>query len=93
MCRHTERFRRQEKLGHLVPLREEGKSPNQIQGLRTRGNITTVSSYKGELVNLIQADVGIRVDTEDDSSSVGVLNAGAHYFLIPASGLHEIKLL
>lgn len=75
------RFRRQEKLGHLVPLRKEGqsRSRNQIQGFRTRGNITTVSSYEGGLVNIIPVDVGIRVDTEDDSRSVNILNAGAQF--------------
>jgi len=67
-----------------MPLREAGQSPNQIQELRTRGNITTVSSYKGELVNISPADVGISVDAEDDSWSAGVLNAGARLFPNPS---------
>ena len=72
ICRHTERFRRQERLGRLLAQGRTGQSPDPIQGLKIRGNITTVSSYKGELVNINLADVGIDVDEEDDDWSVQV---------------------
>ena len=66
ICRHTERFRRQERLELLLAQGRTAQSPDPSQGSKTRGNMTTVSSYKGELVNMNLADVAIGVDEEDD---------------------------
>jgi hypothetical protein len=52
--------------------RKTGQSLNSIQRLKTRGNITTASSYKGKLVNINPANAGIAEDEEDDGWSVQV---------------------
>jgi len=41
-----DRLRRQERLDRLVARRKTGQSLGSIQGLKTRGNITTASSCK-----------------------------------------------
>ena len=42
-------FRKRERLDRLVAQRKTGQSPGSIQGLKTRGNITTASSWKETL--------------------------------------------
>ncbi len=77
MCRHTERFRRQEKSDRLVAQRKTSQSLGSIQGLKTGGNITAASSWKETLtekelkeVNINPANAGIEAGEEDDSRSV-----------------------
>ena len=65
-----ERFRRQERLGRLVAQTKKVQSPDLIQGLITRRNITIVSSCREELVNINQVDAGIGGDEEDDSARI-----------------------
>ncbi len=74
-----DRFRRREKLDHSLGQRKTCQSLGSIQGLRTRGNITTASSWKEtpaeeglKAVNINPANGGIEGDEEDDSWSVQV---------------------
>ena len=69
-----DRLRRQERLDRLVARRKTGQSLGSIQGLKTRGNITTASSWtetpteeKLKAVNMNPANVRIEVGEEDDT--------------------------
>ncbi len=71
-CRHTELFRRQERLGRLVALGKTSQSPDLIQESATGKNLTTASSWKEtpteelKAVNITLANVDIGGDEEDD---------------------------
>ena len=67
------------KTSSLTGLKKTGRSLGSIQGLRTRGNTTTASSWKEtpaeeglKVVNMNSANGGIEGDEEDDSWSVQV---------------------